>query len=79
MPTALEKCQQQAMHLPLKERALLIKVLIDELDELDEKNLEQLWIKEASRRFQEFKAGNINAMPAADVFYNARTNLQKIR
>jgi Putative addiction module component len=49
MPTALEKCQQQAKHLPLKERAMLIKSLIDELDELDEKDLEQLWIKEAGK------------------------------
>lgn len=78
MPTALEKCQQQAKHLPLHERALLIKVLIDELDKLDEKDLEQLWKKEAFRRFQEFKAGNIKARPAADVFYNARTKLQEI-
>ena len=79
MPTALEKCQHQAKHLPLKERAMLIKVLIDELDELDEKDLEQLWIKEASRRFQEFKTGKIKARPAADVFYNARTKLEEIR
>ncbi|MDA3789276.1 MAG: addiction module protein [Desulfobacula sp.] len=79
MPTALEKCQQQARHLPLKERAMLIKVLIDELDELDEKDLEQLWIKEASRRFQEFKAGNIKARPGGEVFYNARIKLQEIR
>jgi putative addiction module component (TIGR02574 family) len=79
MPTALEKCQQQAKHLPLQERALLIKTLIEELDELDEKDLEQLWIKEASRRFQEFKAGNIKARPGEDVFYDARTKLQEIR
>lgn len=37
MPTALEKCQQQAKNLSLKERAMLIRSLIDELDELDEK------------------------------------------
>lgn len=79
MPTALEKCQQQARHLPLKERAMLIKALIDDLDELDEKDLEQLWMKEASRRFQAFKAGNIKAKPAADVFDHARTKLKEIR
>jgi len=79
MPTALEKCQQQAKHLPLKERAMLIRALIEELDELDEENLEQLWIKEASRRFQEFKAGNIKARIGADVFYDARTKLKELR
>lgn len=79
MPTELEKCQQQAKKLPLKERAMLIKALINDLDKLDEKDLEKLWIKEASRRFQEFKAGNIKARPASDVFYNVRTNLQGMR
>ncbi|MFA5904974.1 MAG: addiction module protein [Desulfobacula sp.] len=79
MSTALEECQQQAKHLSLQERALLIKVLIDDLDDLDEFDLEQLWIKEASRRFQEFKEGNIKARPGADVFHDARTKLQEIR
>jgi len=79
MPTALEKCQQQAKKLPLKERAMLIKSLIDEFDELDEKDLEQLWIKEASRRFQSFKSGNIKAKPAEDVFNDARAKLKEIR
>ncbi len=79
MPTALEKCQQHAKNLPLKERAMLIRSLIDELDELDEKDLEQLWIKEASRRFKEFKAGKIKARPGADVFHDARTRLQELR
>ncbi len=79
MPTALEKCQQQAEYLTVKDRAMLIRGLIDKLDDLDEKDLEQLWIKEASIRFQEFKSGNIKARLGADVFYDARTELKKIR
>ena len=79
MPTALEACQQQAKHLPLKERAMLIRTLINDLDELDEESLEKLWIKEAARRFQEFKAGNIKARPGADVFRDARTKLKELK
>lgn len=79
MPTALEKCQKQAKHLPLKERAMLIRALIDELDELDEKDLERLWIKEASRRFKDFKAGNIQARSGTDVFNEARIKLKELR
>jgi len=78
MPTELEKCEQQAKHLTLQERALLINRLIEGLDDLNEQDLEQLWIKEASRRFQAFKAGNIKARPGADVFCDARTRLQEI-
>jgi hypothetical protein len=48
------------------------------LDELDEQKLEQLWVKEAARRFNEFEAGNIKARPVRDVFRDARTRLQEL-
>lgn len=79
MPTDLEKCEQQAKHLPLQERALLIKRLIEGLDELDEHDLELLWLREASRRFKEYKAGDIKTRPASDVFHDARTKLREMR
>ncbi len=79
MPTELEKYEQQAKHLSLQEQALLIKHLIEGLDELDEQDLERLWIQEASRRFQEFKSGNIQARPSKDVFCDARSRLQDLR
>lgn len=79
MPTELEKCEQNAKQLPLHERALLIKRLIEGLDELDEQDLEKLWLKESSRRLEAYKAGTIKARPAADTFHDARTKLREIR
>ena len=78
MATELEQCEQHAKKLPLQERALLIKRLIEGLDDLDEQNLEQLWVQEAVRRFKEFEIGNIKARPAADVFRDARTRLREL-
>ncbi len=78
MATEFEQCERQAMKLPLRERALLIKRLIEGLDELDEQNLERLWVQEAARRFKEFEVGNIRARPAEDVFRDARTKLQEL-
>ena len=78
MATELDQCEQHAMKLPLQERALLIKRLIQGLDELDEKKLEQLWVQEAARRFNKFEAGNIKARPSKDVFRDARTRLQEL-
>ena len=78
MATELEKCEQRAKNLPLKERALLIKHLIEGLDDLDEQNLERLWVQEAARRFREFEAGNIEARPAKEVFSDVRVRLQKL-
>jgi len=74
----LKKCELQAKHLPLQERAQLIKHLIEGLDELDEQDLELLWIQEAARRFQRFKDGDIKARPSKDVFRDARTRLQEL-
>jgi len=78
MATTLKQCEENAKKLPLQERALLIKRLIEGLDDLDEQNLERLWVQEASRRFKEFEAGNIKARPAEDVFRDARTRLQEL-
>jgi len=79
MITELEKCEQQAKQLPLQERAILIRRLIEGLDELDEQELESLWVKEASRRFQEYKYGNMKARPASAVFHDVRIRLREIR
>ena len=79
MSSILEKCEQQVKKLSLQDRAVLIKKLIESLDEFEESNLEQLWFKEASRRLQEFKAGNIEARSEAHVFFDARKRLQQIR
>lgn len=76
MPTMLKTCEQQTKHLPLQERAQLIKYLIEGLDELDEQDLERLWIQEATRRFQGFKAGDIKARSSEDVFRDTRSKLQ---
>jgi len=62
--TELEQCEEYAKKLPLQERALLIKRLIEGLHELDEQNLERLWVQEAALRFKELKAENIKAQSA---------------
>jgi len=78
MATDLEQCEQYAKKLPLQERGLLIKRLIEGLDDLDEQHLERLWMQEAARRLKEFKAGNIKARSAENVFRDVRTKLQEL-
>ncbi|MEA3363329.1 MAG: addiction module protein [Thermodesulfobacteriota bacterium] len=79
MSTALIKCEQQANAMTLEERALLIKHLIEGLDELDEQCLQGLWVQEAIRRFQEFSDGKIKARSSSDVFRDVRKKVQAIR
>ncbi len=77
MITELERCEQQAKELPLQERAILISRLIKGMDELDEQELERLWLAESSRRFEEYKSGKLRARSGEDVFRDVRTRLQE--
>ncbi|MCK5229455.1 MAG: addiction module protein [Desulfobulbaceae bacterium] len=79
MPMNLEECERQARQLPPTDRSVLIEHLIGSLDELDEAECERLWLEEAERRFQEYKAGNITSRPAEDVFRDARAKLREIK
>lgn len=79
MPTEFDKCEQQAKHLPLQDRARLIKHLIAGLDDLEEQDLERLWLNEAKRRFQGFKSGKIQTRLSEDVFRDAQQVLQDVR
>jgi hypothetical protein len=75
MAKSFEELKDEALSLPLKERALLAENLIHSLDAMDEAELECLWVEEAGRRYQEFKDGNIPARPAHEVLRNARSCL----
>ena len=78
MSAQFEKCEQQAKNLSLQERAQLIKSLIEGLDNVDEQDLEALWMQEASRRLKAYKSGHMESRPSADVFSNARVRLKEI-
>ena len=79
MTTELDKCEQQARNLPLQERATLIRRLIEGLDALEERDLEQLWIEEAVRRLELYRQGKIVARPASEVFADVRARLRDLQ
>lgn len=62
----------EALELPLTARAELASRLLDSLDDLSEEENDQLWAQEAERRYAEYKAGNIEAVPAEEVFARLR-------
>ena len=62
-----------ALELPLTARAELASQLLDSLDDLSEEENEQLWAHEAERRYAEYKAGNIDAVAADEVFARLRS------
>jgi putative addiction module component (TIGR02574 family) len=62
----------EALELPLAARAELASQLLESLDDLSEEENDQLWAKEADRRYAEYKAGNIEAISADTVFARLR-------
>jgi putative addiction module component (TIGR02574 family) len=62
----------EALELPLAARAELASQLLDSLDELSEEENDRLWAQEAERRYAEYKAGNVEAVTADEVFARLR-------
>jgi putative addiction module component (TIGR02574 family) len=67
----------EALRLPIKERAELASRLLDSLDELSEEESDQLWVEEAERRYADYQAGEIEAIPADEVFARLRARHQE--
>lgn len=72
MQTSLERLSNEALALGPTDRAELANLLFESLapDELD--RIGQLWTREASRRLQEVRSGNVKTIPGAEVMAEAR-------
>ena len=63
--------KEKALKLPLKERAKLAEHLIRSMENINDAENESLWVKEAERRYQGYKKGNIKSRPAEEVLKSA--------
>jgi len=76
MPLTLQDFETEALRLPAKDRAKLAQYLIESLDEAEDVESEKLWIEEAERRYQAYKAGKIESRSSDEVFKAARARLK---
>lgn len=76
MSAHFDDIERQARSLPLKEKAALARVLIEELDMSVDANAERLWIEEAQRRYDAYLKGELEAIPGDDVMQRARNRLK---
>lgn len=80
MALPLEQLETEALELSLPERAHLARRLIASLDEgIDEDpaEVERAWEEEIRRRLEEYRAGKVQAIPAGEVFAEARARLRR--
>jgi putative addiction module component (TIGR02574 family) len=68
MARKLNEIAKDAMELPLRERALLVEHLLATLDKGEDVDAEEMWLEEAEKRYQNYRAGKIRAKPADKVF-----------
>ena len=71
---SIHEIEAEALRLPCEARARLAQHLIASLDGPDD--VERAWDEEAARRAAEVETGSVEAVPAADVFAEARRALR---
>ncbi len=68
MQRDLEEIASEALRMSVESRAALAKRLLDSLDDLAPEEYERMWVEEASRRYQQLKAGTAKSIPSSEVF-----------
>lgn len=68
--------EQEALHLPLAERAALAHKLLQSLDELTEAETDALWLEESERRASEIDSGRVQLVSSETVALKARALLR---
>ena len=75
MPMTLQKIESEALNLDMHSRASLVGKLLLSLDEPTMSEVEQLWLDEAERRLDDYRAGKVQSIPGNDVFKRALAEL----
>lgn len=72
----VEALKAQVLQLPPEQRAELAAELLRSLDTPEAANNEQLWLQEAERRYQAYRKGQTQGVPADQALREARAKLQ---
>lgn len=72
----MKDIQSAALKLPVGRRAQLAATLLSSLDSDEPAEIENAWIREADRRYQAYKRGKVQAIPAADAIRKVRESLR---
>jgi len=67
----IEELAKETMALDIEDRALLAGKLLLSLDEHTPSEVERLWLDEAERRLDGYRAGRVQGIPADEVFRRA--------
>ena len=77
MSTLLIKLTDQALNLTLSERSILAQRLWDSLDDFIDPDVEEAWIVEAEKRWQEIEQGKVECIPVEEAMNTALSSLKR--
>ena len=60
---------EETVSLPVEKRTLVVDSLLRSLNQPDS-DIDEAWAKEAKRRLDEFRSGQVSAIPGEEVFKN---------
>jgi len=72
MHMTVEQIADEALALPSEARALLADRLVESLDPAEDGYIRQLWIREARRRVDEVRRGEVKTIPADEAISQVR-------
>jgi len=61
----------EAMKLKPQDRISLVEILIQSLDEPNER-LDEIWVQEAEKRLEAYRQGRLGAIPMEEIFNESR-------
>lgn len=72
MHMSVEQIADEALALPSEARALLADRLVESLDPAEDGYIRQLWMREAKRRVDEVRRGDVQTVTAEQAFAEVR-------
>ncbi|CAN5432670.1 hypothetical protein BH10ACI2_BH10ACI2_26330 [soil metagenome] len=75
MGVLFDEVEKQARSLSMQEKALLARILVEELDPETDLDIEELWVTESQRRYAGYLDGTIEAHAGDDVMARVRRQL----
>lgn len=76
MARSVREIEQEIRSLQAAERNQLLRDLISDIDGGSEQDVEQQWVEEAKRRYQELREGLVIPVPAEEVVKKAKSRLK---
>ena len=76
MSSQFDDLEKRVRALSREEKAALARVLIDQLDPVNEPGVEELWLEEARRRYDAYRKGEIQSIPGDVAMARARSRLR---